>query len=354
MSWKLETLPVKREIESKRVLKALPSAHAALAELKGVALSIPNQHILVNTLTIQEAKDSSAIENIITTHDELYRAKLGAEKGLSMSTKEVQDYRVALQLGFEVVSKKKLITVNDLNRIQSALESNNAGIRRVPGTMLRNASTGDVVYAPPQDSADIQTLLSNLAQYINDPEMDDNDTLVKMAVIHYQFESIHPYYDGNGRTGRILNILFLILNGLLDLPILYLSRYIIRHKRNYYRLLQEVRDEDNWEDWLLYMINGVETTARETIALISEMKDLMMEMKHLIRGNYKFYSQDLLNNLFKYPYTKIEYLMEDLGVSRITAANYLNTLAANEVLQKEKIGNTNFYINPKLLELLKK
>lgn len=354
MSWKLETLPVKREIESKRVLKALPSAHAALAELKGVALSIPNQHILINTLTIQEAKDSSAIENIITTHDELYRAKLGTEKGLSMSTKEVQDYRVALQLGFEVVSKKKLLTVNDLNRIQSALESNNAGIRRIPGTMLRNASTGDIVYQPPQDSAEIQTLMSNLAHYINDPEMDDNDILVKMAVIHFQFESIHPYYDGNGRTGRILNILFLILNGLLDLPILYLSRYIIKHKSNYYRLLQEVRDKDNWEDWLLYMINGIETTARETIDLISQMKQLMMEMKHLIRGNYKFYSQDLLNNLFKYPYTKIEYVMEDLGVSRVTSANYLNTLAENEVLKKEKIGNTNFYINPKLLELLKK
>ena len=353
MSWKLETLPVKREIESKRILKALPSAHAALAELKGVALSIPNQHILINTLTIQEAKDSSAIENIITTHDELYRAKLGTEKGLNMSTKEVQDYRVALQLGFEVVSKKKMLTVNDLNRIQSALESNNAGIRRLPGTMLRNASTGDVVYQPPQDSTEIQTLMSNLAQYINDPEMDDYDILVKMAVIHYQFESIHPYYDGNGRTGRILNILFLILNGLLDLPILYLSRYIIKHKRDYYRLLQEVRDKDNWEDWLLYMINGLETTARETIDLISQMKQLMMEMKHLIRGNYKFYSQDLLNNLFKYPYTKIEYVMEDLGVSRVTASNYLNTLAENEVLKKEKVGNTNFYINPKLLELLK-
>lgn len=349
----LKHLPTQIDVESKRVLKALPSAHAALAELKAVASSIPDQHILINTLTIQEAKNSSAIENIITTHDELYRAKPGLKTGVSISTKEVQDYRIALELGFEIVSSKGLLTLNDINRIQGVLESNNAGIRKLPGTMLRNASTGEVVYEPPQNPEEIKALMSNLALYINDTEMDDYDILVKMAVIHYQFESIHPYYDGNGRTGRILNVLYLILNGLQELPILYLSRYIIKHKNDYYRLLQEVRDQDNWEEWLLYMIHGIEETARETIELITKMKLLMMDMKHLIRKNYKFYSQDLLNNLFKYPYTKIEYIIEDIGVSRITAANYLNTLARDGVLRKERVGKTNFYINPKLLELLK-
>jgi Fic family protein len=349
----LEILPVEAELETKKVLKMLPSAHAALAELKGIAGGIPDQRILLNTLALQEAKDSSAIENIITTHDELFRAAERSEHGASKTTKEVQNYREALLFGFERVRLRQLITVNDINLIQSILESNNAGMRKLPGTALRNARTGEVVYEPPQDPLEIQELMSNLERYINDPSIDDCDVLVKMAVIHYQFESIHPYYDGNGRTGRILNVLYLILNGIQDVPILYLSRYIINNKADYYRLLREVKEHGNWEEWLIYMIQGVEQTARETIALIEDIKEQMQQMKQLLRSNYKFYSHDLLNNLFKYPYTKIEFVMDDLGVSRVTASGYLNTLAKDGVLRKEKVGNTHFYVNPALFDRLK-
>ena len=354
MGAKLEILPFEAELETKRVLKMLPSAHAALAELKGIAGGIPDQRILLNTLALQEAKDSSAIENIITTHDELFRAAERSEHGASKTTKEVQNYREALLFGFEMVRLRQLITVNDLNLIQSILESNNAGMRKLPGTALRNARTGEVVYEPPQDPLEIQELMSNLERYINDPSIDDCDVLIKMAVIHYQFESIHPYYDGNGRTGRILNVLYLILNGIQDVPILYLSRYIINNKADYYRLLREVKEHGNWEEWLTYMIQGVEQTARETITLIEDMKEQMQQMKQLLRSNYRFYSHDLLNNLFKYPYTKIEFVMDDLGVSRVTASGYLNTLAKDGVLRKEKVGNSNFYVNPALFDRLKK
>ena len=194
--------------------------------------------------------------------------------------------------------------------------------------------------------------MKNLEKFINDPSMSDCDPMVKMAIIHYQFESIHPFYDGNGRTGRIINILYLIIEKLQNLPILYLSNYIIQNKADYYRLLQELRDYENWEDWLLFMIHGIEKTARETIELIIQIRELLMEYKHKLRDNYKFYSQDLLNNLFKHPYTKIEFIVNDLNVSRITAANYLNKLAEDGMLKKERIGTGNYYINEKLFKLL--
>lgn len=350
MKPKLHRLPLRRDLESIKVLKALPRAHAALAELKGLASSIPNHQILINTLALQEAKDSSAIENIITTHNELF--SLDASNPLSSSAKEVQNYRIALELGFNSLKDKGFIQVRDLNHIQSVVVSNNSGIRKLPGTALRNSKTGEVIYEPPQDHFEIIELLSNLEAYINDPSLDDFDPLTKMAIIHYQFESIHPYYDGNGRTGRILNILYLIQSDLQQLPVLYLSRYIIRNKQDYYRLLQEVRLSDSWEEWLVYMIRGIEETANETIALISEIKILMHKMKQQLRSSYKFYSQELLNNLFKYPYTKIEYIMNDLGVSRITATNYLNSMAEDGLLTKQKIGKTNYYVNQSLFDLL--
>ncbi len=196
--------------------------------------------------------------------------------------------------------------------------------------------------------------MTNLEKYINDPDLSNIDPLIKMAIIHFQFESIHPFYDGNGRTGRIINILYLINEKLQNLPILYLSRYIIKNKADYYMYLQKVRDEDLWEDWILFTIKGIEETARETIDLIQNIKELMFEFKHQLRDNYKFYSQDLLNNLFKHPYTKIEFVVNDLGVSRLTAANYLNKLAEDKILKKEKLGTGNYYINEKLFELLSK
>jgi len=354
MVWKLIHLPYPEDLETKSILKQLPAAHAALAELKGIVQSIPNQIILLNALGIQEAKDSSSIENIITTHDDLYKANLDFEVSISPNVKEVQNYVAAMKRGFELVESQGLLTNQTLLKIQETLEGNNAGFRKLPGTALKNAQTGAVIYLPPQDPAEIQELMTNLEQFVNDPELSDYDPLVKMAIIHYQFESIHPFYDGNGRTGRILNILYLILTGLQKLPILYLSNHIIQHKSDYYRLLQGVREKGDWESWISYMIRGVENTAKETIQLIEALKILMAEMKTLLQNNYKFYSQELLNNLFAHPYTKIEFLVRDLGVSRLTAANYLNQLASDGVLRKERLGTGNYYVNERLFDLLRK
>ncbi|MBC8486453.1 MAG: Fic family protein [Bacteroidetes bacterium] len=348
----LKKLPLEQDIESKKILKKLASAHRALAELKGIVSSIPNENILINTLGLQEAKDSSAIENIITTHDDIFKAELNLDGFKSLNAKEVQNYISALKKGFRLISKNKILTNNDIIEIQSELEKNNAGFRKVPGTALKNATTGEIIYTPPQDYYTIQELMTNLERFINDEILSDFDPLVKMAIIHYQFESIHPFYDGNGRTGRIINVLYLVMNDLLDLPILYLSCYIIEHKGEYYKLLQEVRETDNWGNWVLYLINGIEQIAKETIILIGKIRELIFEYKNLLRDNYKFYSQDLLNNLFKHPYTKIEFIENDLGVSRITASKYLNKLAEDKLLKKEKLGTGNYYINEKLIKIL--
>ncbi len=354
MTWKLIPLPYAEDLETKSILKQLPAAHAALAELKGIVRSIPNQIILLNTLGIQEAKDSSSVENIITTHDDLYKANLDFDVNTSLAIKEVQNYVAAMKRGFELVQNQGLLTNQTILKIQETLEGNNAGFRKLPGTALKNAQTGEIVYLPPQDPAEIGSLMANLEQFINDSELSNYDPLVKMAIIHYQFESIHPFYDGNGRTGRIVNILYLVLTGLQKLPILYLSSHIIRNKPAYYRLLQGVRENGDWESWISYMIRGVENTARETILQIEELKVLIAEMQVVLRSRYKFYSQELLNNLFEHPYTKIEFLVRDLGVSRITAANYLNQLAADGVLRKERLGTGNYYVNERLFELLSK
>ncbi len=345
---------ITKNIESKKVLKKLASAHRALAELKGISASIPNQAILINTLGLQEAKDSSAIENIITTHDEIYKAGLHIGEMASLEAKEVQNYIGALKKGFQLISNHNILNINSIIEIQSVLEKNNAGFRKGPGTVLKNTRTGMTVYSPPQDYQTILSLMGDLEKFINNEPKSDIDPLVKMSIIHHQFESIHPFYDGNGRTGRIINVLYLILCGLLDSPILYLSRFIINKKDNYYRLLQETRNNDNWENWILYMLDGVEKTSRETFKLIREIRELMFEYKYVLRDNYKFYSQDLLNNLFKHPYTKIAFIEADLNVSRVTAANYLNRLAKDGLLKKERLGTGNYYVNEKLFSLLTK
>jgi len=350
--WIIEQFPPKQDLETRKVLKSLPKAHAALAELKGIAQSIPNQNILINALGLQEAKDSSAIENIITTHDELYKSELNIKLLKTEAAKEVQNYIAALKRGFALVAEREMLTSNIILEIQQIIEKNKAGFRKLPGTALKNSTTGETIYTPPQNFDAINQLMSNLEKFINDSSLCDYDPLVKMALIHFQFESIHPFYDGNGRTGRIINILYLILQELLSLPILYLSSYIIRKKQNYYKFLQQIRDTNNWEDWLLFMIQGIEDTSKETIQLILKMKELIQSTKFRLRENYKFYSQDLLNNLFKHPYTKIEFVVKDLEVSRITAANYLNKLAEDGILEKKKIGTANYYVNHKLFELL--
>ena len=347
----LPLLPPKYEVETKSVLKKCAQANRYLSELKGICGTIPNEPILINTLSIQEAKDSSAIENIITTHDELFKEELFPEYISNASVKEVYSYSIALKKGYEDVRKYGLLTNNIILNIQSELEKNNAGFRKLPGTKLKNESTGETVYTPPQHPQDIVNLMGNLEKYINEDEFSAVEPLIKMAIIHYQFESIHPFYDGNGRTGRIINILYLVQKKLLNIPVLYLSRFIIENKAEYYRLLQMVRDTGNWEDWIIYMLDGVESTARETIFIIQEIRRLMMEYKHQIRKQFKFYSQELLNNLFRHPYTKIEFIVRDLGITRKTAAKYLDELCKGGFLRKEKIGTSHFYVNEPLYAL---
>ena len=349
----IQPLPPKVDLESKAVLKKLTEAHRYLAELKGVAATIPNQQILVDTLSLQEARESSAIENIISTFDDVYQSNWSARSFATQQSKEVHAYARALQRGFELVKQHGLITNNHILEIQAVLEANTAGFRKLPGTKLKNESTGEVVYTPPQDYDTIVLLMDNLQQFMNEDSLYDADPLVKMALIHHQFESIHPFYDGNGRTGRILNILYLIKNDLLTLPILYMSRYIIRHKPAYYRLLQEVRSTLQWEPWILYMVEAVTVTARESIALVYAIRKAMQHYKQELRSHTpKLYSQELLNNLFRYPDTKIEYLSNDLQVSRNTAIRYLDALIELNLVEKKKIGRDNFYLNRALVNLL--
>ena len=349
----LRMLPLQMDVETKAVLKKAAEAHRYLAELKGVALSIPNQHILIDTLSLQEARESSAIENIISTFDDIYQSNYSSSSFASPAAKEVHAYSKALKKGFELVQQKGLLTNSIILEIQQEIEHNKAGFRKLPGTKLLNQKTGRVVYEPPQDYDSIVMLMSNLESFINNEEMSDADPLVKMAIIHHQFESIHPFYDGNGRTGRIINILYLIKNDLLTLPILYISRYIIQQKDDYYRLLQDVREKGQWEPWILFMLEAVVETAKSTIQVITLMSSAMQRYKQVIRKDApKVYSHELLNNLFRYPYTKIEFVMSDLEVSRNTAIRYLERLEQLDLLVKRKVGRENFYINKALYGLL--
>jgi Fic family protein len=343
-------LPAAR-FERPDILKKLTTASRRLAELKGVAASIPNQGILINTLGLQEAKDSSAIENIVTTHDELFREAAFPEAASSPAAKEVANYSQALRVGFTDVTATGLLTNNHILKIQAELERNSAGFRKLPGTALK-ASDGRTVYTPPQDPAAIVAHMTDLERFINDEALLDVDPLIKMALIHHQFESIHPFYDGNGRTGRIINVLYLVKQGLLEIPVLYMSRHIVRTKADYYRLLQEVRESDTWEEWVLYMLEAIEQTAAAGIETIQAIKGVFLDYKHRIRANFKFYSQDLINNLFSHPYTKIEFIQKDLNVSRLTATRYLDLLADGGFVQKQKIGRSNYYINRPLYGIL--
>lgn len=352
-SLSITTLPPNIDLESKLILKKLTKAHQALAELKGVTEAIPNHSILINTLSLQEAKDSSAIENIITTQDELYTSNALQKEFTTIAAKEVYCYALALQNGYETVRKTGLLTNRDILTIQKTLEKNKAGFRKLPGTTIKNMQSGEIIYTPPQNPQEIIHLMTYLEKFINDDNICTADPLVKMALIHHQFESIHPFYDGNGRTGRIVNILYLVKSGLLESPILYLSRYINQKKADYYRLLQSVRTENTWEEFILYMLEGVEQTSLQTTYLIRHIKNLMQLYKEKIREQLpKIYSQDLLNNLFKHPYTKIEFLCADLSIERKTAGKYLDNLVKIGILKKYKLGTNNFYLNEALCELL--
>ena len=356
--YSIPSLPLPYDLETKEVLKQLNRANRKLAELKGVAQTIPNERILISSLTLQEAKDSSEVENIVTTQDDLYRAGLDpSHQFINAATKEVLFYREAINEGFRMVRNKDILTLNDIKHVQEILEQNTAGFRTTPGTQLKRENDGAVIYTPPQDGMAIVRYMSNLEQFINDDHLSQLDPLIKMAIIHHQFESIHPFYDGNGRTGRIINILYLVITGLLDLPILYLSRYITHNKGEYYRLIQAIRDKntDNaaeWEAWILFMLKGVEVTAEDTISLVKNIGRLMAEYKNVIRPDFgSKYNHELLNGLFYHPYTKIDHVVANMQVSRQTASKYLDRIVALGLLKKEKMGKENYYINTRLMNL---
>lgn len=351
MKHELKMLPPEDNFRTVRILEQLARTNRALAELKGYARTIPNQHILINAITINEAKDSSEIENIVTTHDEIYKA-MTQSNYKNESAKEVVDYRSAIWRGYNLVKQKEMITTNILVEIQSIIEHNHAGIRKIPGTVLKNSKTGEIVYTPPETEKEVREYLKNLEEYINTDDM--IDPLIKLAIIHYQFESIHPFYDGNGRTGRILNILYLVLKDLLDSPILYLSRYINDNKQTYYKLFKEVRETNNFEEWIIYILIGIEETAEETMKLIKNIQsEIEIYGEKLKEKLPKIYSRELLEGLFFEVYTKISYIENICGVTRKTAMSYLSQLEEKKFLSSEKIGRDRIYKNDRLINLLK-
>jgi Fic family protein len=341
---------LKNDFETASILKALSSAHRYLGELKGLCQSMPNSAILISSLSLQEAQDSSEIENIITTQDEIYKYRL-QPNSINVATKEVENYVESLHFFQNKLKENNLITVRSIIHAQQIIKGNNAGLRKQTGTTLKNETTQEIIYTPPEPKQLLE-LLSDLEQFIN--TKDEIDPLIKMAIIHHQFESIHPFYDGNGRIGRIINIIYLIQQGLLDMPVLYLSRYINHNKDSYYRLLQSVRDNGTWSEWVIFILKAVAETAKNSLVLVNGIKNLQQEYKQKIRNHCpKIYSQDLINSIFKHPYTKITFLQKDLNVSRATASRYLEQLTKNGFLEKYKLGRSVYYLNNKLFDLLK-
>jgi Fic family protein len=348
-----ELPPLRNQIETLNVLRQLVRSSVAVAELKGMTNALPNSKILLNAVILREARASSEIENVITTHDKLYQALSVKGSAPDAATKEVLRYREAILYGFQFIQQKGYMNTNTIIAIQKLLEENNAGIRKLPGTALRSAATNQVIYTPPDEHETILRLMKNLEDYLN--EQDDISPLIKMAVQHYQFESIHPFYDGNGRTGRIINILYLILHRQLDEPVLYLSDYIIRTKPDYYRLLQQVRTAGDWESWILYLLKAVEVTARETCERIKSIQKLFQSTLEKIQKEAAAgYDKELVEVLFEQPYCKTEMIVTRLGVSRLTASKYLKQLEATGILKSKKIWKETLYINTRLFELLKK
>ena len=356
--YNIPNLPLPYDLETVRVLKQLSKANRKLAELKGIARTIPNENILISTLTLQEARDSSAVENIVTTQDDLYKAGLSDKRiVLNPATKEVLRYREAIFEGFKMVRKNKILSNNVIKKVQELVKLNDAGFLVSPSKALVNQNDGKIIYTPPQDIDEVNRKMENLELFINDPDICNLDPLIKMAIIHHQFESIHPFGDGNGRTGRIINILYLVITDLLDIPILYLSRYITHNKNEYYTLLQAIRDKNHynakeWEDWIVFMLKGIEETATDTIELVKGISQLMAEYKTILRPLFaKAYKHELINNLFFHPYTKIDYMQHDMMVQRKTASKYLDKIVEVGLLEKLKIGRENYYINTRLRNL---
>ncbi len=349
----LPLLPPKAEIETNSVLKKLVNASQNLAELKGYVELLPNKGIILNSITLQEAKDSSEIENIVTTHDQLFKAISASKAVIDPAVKEVLNYRDALYKGLALVRKHNLLTTNTIVAIQGELEQNKAGIRKLPGTKPANDRTGEVMYTPPENEKAIRDLLTNLETYINTDD-DNVHPLIKLAIIHYQFESIHPFYDGNGRTGRIINVLYMVMKNMLTEPILYLSRYITENKAEYYTLLRKVTIDNAWEEWICFMLTAIEKTSGYTLALCKEIMALMEEVRKTLQGKRpKIYSHELLEVLFNNVYTRTHHLTSKKIASRNVAGKYLKELESLGVLKSEKVGRDVFYVNVGLFELFK-
>lgn len=347
----LPLLPPKADFESKVILKKLITASRALSELKGAITNLPNPTLFIDTINLQEAQASSAIENIITTQDELFKASVAEKKYENLATKEVMHYKDALWFGVQQIEKRPVLTTNLFIHLMQIIKENQSGIRNAPGTQLKNPASGKVIYTPPEGENVIREKLKNLEDFIH---ADDHiDPLVKMAIIHYQFEAIHPFFDGNGRTGRIILLLYLKMTELLNLPALYLSDYIIQNKDQYYTNLRKVTEDSNWEDWILYMLDMVEKTALKGRNQIAAIEELMNEMGKEIQNKLpKIYSKDLVEILFRLPYTKRSQL-EAAGIGTIkTVGVYLKELEAAGFLKSETVGKEKLYLNFRLLETL--
>ncbi|QQE13722.1 Fic family protein [Planctomycetota bacterium] len=339
------------ELENRDILKACIRAHAALAELKQAGKRIPNQTVLINTIPLLEAQGSSEIENIVTTTDELFKlAALQSERDTDPATKEAYRYRTALQHGYREIRKRPLTAKLALELCQ-ILRDKKIGLRQGSGVHIRNTASREVIYTPPEGEAVLMQKLANWEQFMN--HFTEVDPLVRMAVGHYQFEAIHPFDDGNGRTGRILNILLLLNERLLDIPVLYLSRYIVDLKSIYYQRIRRVTEEGAWQDWILFMINAIADTAHWTCAKIESIADLMLHTKHYLRDSLpKIYSHELNDVLFHQPYCRISDLVEENIAKRQTASVYLKSLCDVGILQERTIGRDKLFIHPKFLKLL--
>lgn len=347
----LPHLPPVQELETKAILKQCIEARTALAELKQAAELIPNQGMLINTIPMLEAKDSSEIENIVTTTDKLFQyANDPREQGIDHATKEALRYRSALYLGFQAIQSRPLSSTTAV-AICRTIKGVDLDLRVTTGTALTNTHTGEIIYTPP-DGQVLAELLSNWEKFLHDDS--DLDPLVKMAVAHYQFEAIHPFIDGNGRTGRILNILYLIEVGLLSVPILYLSRHIIQHKADYYRLLLDVTRSQNWQDWILFMLQAVQQTSRWTTDKIGAIRDLYEHTGQHIRQTLPtLYSRELVDVIFEQPYSRIGSLVDRGIAKRQTASTYLKKLSEAGILEEVSFGKDKLFIHPKLMDLLK-
>jgi Fic family protein len=347
----LPVLPPPTELETKAVLKQCIKSNSALAELKQAAALIPNQGMLINTLPLLEARASSEIENIVTTADKLFQ-HIQADERADPATKEALRYRQALFEGYQSLKKRPLST-RTAEAVCSKIKGREMAVRKVPGTALQNDRTGATIYTPPVGESVIREKLANWERFLH--EQTELDPLIRMAVGHYQFEAIHPFADGNGRTGRIINTLFLIQEDLLNLPILYLSRYIIAHKADYYHLLLKVTAEQAWEEWLLYLLRGVEDTARWTTAKIAAIRALADHTATHVRGQLpKIYSRELVDLLFEQPYCRIGNVVDKGIAKRQAASEYLKKLADIGVLTEQQVGREKIFVHPKLMQLLKR